>query len=82
MGPQSPNGRQADPWPDWLPKDSKNVPTYYNIGSSPAEATNQLDYVFASRSIAHRVTTRALNNTPEEWGPSDHCRVLIEVASG
>ena len=79
VGPQYPNGRQAAPWPDWLPKDSLNVPTYYNIGSSPATATNQLDYVFASESMVDSVTVRALNGV-DDWGPSDHCRVLIEVA--
>ena len=35
VGPQHPNGRQADPWPSWLPKDSLNVPTFYNVGASP-----------------------------------------------
>lgn len=79
VGPQFPNGRQADPWPDWLPKDSRNVPTYYNIGSSPAAATGQLDYAFASENLIDSLTVRALNN-PDEWGPSDHCRVLIEVS--
>ena len=31
MGPQSPNGRQADPTPAGLPPDTLNVPTYYTI---------------------------------------------------
>lgn len=79
VGPQFPNGRQADPWPDWLPRDSLNVPTYYNIGSSPSKATGQLDYVFASRGFHESVSVRALND-PADWGPSDHCRLLIEVA--
>ena len=35
VGPQHPHGRQADPWPTWLPEDSLNVPTYYNVGASP-----------------------------------------------
>ena len=79
VGPQHPNGRQADPWPSWLPKDSLNVPTYYNIGASPATATGQLDFVFASESMVESVRVRALNG-PEEWGPSDHCRLEIVVA--
>ncbi len=79
VGPQFPNGRQADPWPDWLPQVSLNVPTYYNIGSSPAEASGQLDYVFASVGMVDSTTVRALNGV-DEWGPSDHCRILIEVA--
>ena len=79
VGPQYPNGRQADPWPGWLPTDSLNVPTYYNIGASPATATGQLDFVFASESMVESVQVRALNQ-PEEWGPSDHCRLEIVVA--
>ena len=78
VGPQHPHGRQADPWPTWLPEDSLNVPTHYNIGASPATATNQLDYVFASHSMAESVEVRALNGV-EEWGPSDHCRIEIAV---
>ena len=78
VGPQHPHGRQADPWPTWLPEDSLNVPTHYNIGASPAAATNQLDYVFASQSMADSVEVRALNGV-EEWGPSDHCRIEIVV---
>ena len=77
-GPQYPDGRQADPWPVELPTDSQCVPTFHHSQQTPATATRQLDFVFASRSIADRVRTRALNE-PEEWGPSDHCRVLIEV---
>ena len=78
VGPRHPNGRQAEPWPTWLPEDSLNVPTYYNIGGSPSTATNQLDYVFASRSMAESMEVRALNGV-EEWGPSDHCRIEIAV---
>lgn len=77
-GPQYPNGRQADPWPDGLPKDSLDVPTYYNIGSTPSAASWQLDFVFASDSLIDSVSVRALND-PAEWGPSDHCRLEILV---
>ena len=38
VGPQAPHGRQADPWPDELPKDSKNVPTYHSNQQTPATA--------------------------------------------
>ncbi len=80
VGPQAPNGRQADPWPDELPPDSKNVPTYYSTHQrEPAKATRQLDFVFASRDIADSVSVRALNE-PDEWGPSDHCRLEITVS--
>ena len=72
-------GGEPIPWPGWLPKDSLNVPTYYNIGTSPATATGQLDFVFASKGMAGSVKATALNG-PEEWGPSDHCRIEIEVS--
>jgi len=62
-----------------LPMIGPQGPTYYYPGQTPATATRQLDYVFASRSMKNSVITRALNK-PEEWGPSDHCRVLIEVS--
>ncbi len=79
VGPQYPNGRQACPWPDFLPWDSKNVPTYCKeFRKNPASAEHQLDYVFASESMAKFVNVRALNY-PIEWGPSDHCRIEIEV---
>ncbi len=78
-GPQHPNGRQADPWPDELPRDSKNVPTYHSTKQKPETATRQLDFVFASRSLQESMSVRSLNE-PEEWGPSDHCRLDIEVS--
>ena len=78
VGPQSPNGRQADPWPSELPRESLNVPTFRTNLHNPDTATRQLDFVFASSDIAADVKTRALN-TAEEWGPSDHCRVTIEL---
>jgi hypothetical protein len=43
-----------------------------------ATATRQLDVVFASRSLAHTVSVCALNRV-DEWGESDHCRILIDV---
>ena len=78
VGPQYPNGRQADPWPGELPRGSRCVPTFHHSQQKPASATRQLDFVFASASIADRIKVRALN-TPEEWGPSDHCRVVIDA---
>ena len=74
VGPQYPNGRQTDPWPEWLPQNSKNVPTYRH--SSGAE--HQLDFVFASESMMDSVQVSALNS-PDDWGPSDHCRIEIVV---
>ena len=84
VGPRWPAGRgqTAD-----VPPDTRNVPTYLHFArlremrEAPENGTvagNQLDYVFASRGFHGRVKVRALN-APHEWGPSDHCRLLIEV---
>lgn len=81
LGPQAPNGRQAEPQPDFMPCDTKNVVTYYTSAQKePAKADRQLDYVFASRGFDENIRTCALNSAEEEkWGASDHCRLLIEV---
>ena len=77
VGPQAPHGgRQADPWPKELPCESLNVPTHYS--DAPTAATRQLNFVFASKALADSLCVRALNE-PDEWGPSDHCRLEIEV---
>ena len=78
IGPQYPNGRRAEPTPQGLSKDTRNVPTFYTTRQSPMTARNQLDYVFASRGFHESVTVRALNGV-DEWGSSDHCRIWIEV---
>lgn len=78
VGPQYPNGSKAKPRPAELPAESANVPTYHTARQGPAGATRQLDFVFASRELAPRVSVCALNR-PEEWGPSDHCRIAIDV---
>lgn len=80
VGPQAPAGRRAEPWPDELPVESANVPTYHTSHQTPATATRQLDFVFASAGLAERVHVCALNET-HQWGPSDHCRLEIEVDS-
>lgn len=54
-----------------------NVPTFHTNRQSPATATRQCGLRLCLEYIAHRITPRALNS-PEEWGPSDHCRVTIE----
>ena len=61
IGPQAPNGRQAEPWPDELPRASRNVPTYYTNRLTPATCTRQLDFVFASPALAQRTRVKALN---------------------
>jgi hypothetical protein len=79
VGPQSPNGRQADPWPEELPEESCNVPTYFTAQQTVENPTRQLDFVFASAQIADRISVRALNHA-HDWGGSDHCRIEIEIA--
>ena len=78
VGPQAPNGRSAGPWPSELPAESKNIPTYHTTRMTPAQAERQLDFVFASTALVGRMQVRALNE-PSDWGPSDHCRVCIEL---
>ena len=68
VGPQAPaGGRQADPWPDELPPSSLDVPTFHHSRQSPETATRQLDFVFASASLAGALDVAALNQ-PDEWG--------------
>ena len=45
---------------------------------APATATRQLDFAFASERLAKDVRVSAMND-PDHWGPSDHCRIEIEV---
>ena len=78
IGPRYPHGRKANPAPSGLPADSENVPTYYTSRQRPESAANQLDYVFASHGFHESVSARALNS-PEEWGPSDQCRIAIDI---
>ncbi len=78
LGPQLPHGRPAVSLHADLQPDTKNVPTYYSTRESPATAKTQLDYAFASRGFHEGISVRAMNE-PEEWGASDHCRLLIEV---
>ncbi len=80
LGPQHPAGRRANPTPQGLPPDTRNVPTFHSARRTPETAQNQLDYVFASRGFHRGVKVRAMNGV-EEWGPSDHCRLLIETSS-
>ena len=79
VGPQAPAGRLAEPWPDELPKTSRDLPTYRSTRQTAATATRQLDFVFASTPLVERIRAKAINE-PSTWGPSDHCRIEIEVA--
>ncbi|RQD69544.1 MAG: hypothetical protein D5S00_06705, partial [Tindallia sp. MSAO_Bac2] len=79
VGPQAPGGGvQASPWPSELPKESRNVPTFRTNKNKPETASRQLDFVFASESIADRLSVRAANSE-KEWGLSDHCCVFINI---
>ena len=79
LGPRYPAGRRADPIPEHLNEESLDVPTYYHKPSNtPAGAYVQIDQVFASRGFHREVQTRALTEVTE-WGPSDHCRIWIDV---
>ena len=76
VGPQAPHGRQPT---NPRKRETDDVLTFYTPQEGkPEKATQQLDFVFATRNIANRVAVRALNEV-EEWGPSDHCRILIEL---
>ena len=79
LGPQHPDGRKANPTPQGLPSDTRNVPTFHSTRQTPETAQNQLDYVFASRGFHHGIKVRAMNGV-EEWDSSDHCRLLIEAS--
>ena len=80
VGPQAPDGgHPAKPHPEELPAESGNVPTFRTKLADPASATRQLDFVFASDALAKRVSVRALNEDAE-WGPSDHCRIAIDLS--
>ena len=76
VGPNYPNGRQANPWPKELPTDSTCVPTFYHTRQTPKTATRQLDFVFASKKL--KVDVKALNHE-KEWGLSDHCKLEITL---
>lgn len=85
MGPRWPKAdRQADPLPEGLPKNTKNVPTYLTGGQrrrmrdKDIVSGNQLDYVFASQGFHEGVRVHAMNDAAG-FGPSDHCRIRIDV---
>ena len=64
---------------DLMQPPKTSTPTYHTTHESPSVAWRQLDFVFASRSIASEATATALNRE-DEWGPSDHCQVVIDLS--
>ena len=86
VGPRAGDGsRKADPPTDDVRPSTCNVPTRLSpkrkseFKERNILSGNQLDYVFASRGLDERARVYALNKTADEWGPSDHCRIVIEV---
>lgn len=79
VGPQAPDGIPADPRPAELPPGSTDVPTFRPDEANPASGQRQLDFVFASADLAEQIERVAAWNKPEEWGASDHCRVVIDL---
>ena len=59
-------------------EDDNIAPTYRRRGQGPDEADTQMDHVFASRGFHQGATVSTMNGV-NEWGPSDHCRVVIEL---
>ena len=64
--------------PEGRRSDRGDVVTFRSIGATPAQAWAQADYVFATENIADRVSVDALNSS-DDWGPSDHCRLVIDL---
>ena len=81
IGPFASDGglHRNAPEREWMQPPETSTPTYYTTRETSAVAWRQLDFVFASRSIASGVTAVALNRE-DEWGPSDHCRIMIDVS--
>lgn len=77
QGPHHPNGEQAAPRPPDLQPGTVNVPTYV---TSRGNKVSQLDYCCVTPDLVHRTEVRA-HNAEADWGPSDHCRVMIDVGA-
>ena len=80
MGPRYPHGRKEAVRRAELSESSLEIPTYYTVSQAPATAAIQLDHVFVSRGLHNDVAVRAMNDV-DEWGSSDHCRIVIDVAA-
>ena len=85
VGPRAGDGsRKADSPTDDVRPSTCNVPTRLSpqrkseFKKCDILSGNQLDYVFASRGFHESISVRAMNGV-EEWGPSDHCRIVIDV---
>ena len=81
LGPQVLDGQPVVAHQPDVPTDTHNTPTFHSRKQSPNEANRQLDYAFASRGFHKEISVRALNGV-DEWGSSDHCRLMVEVSAG
>ena len=88
VGPRAGDGsKKADEAPVDVSPHTCNVPTYLShpqrarYADEDVLSGNQLDYVFASCGFHESVRVHAMN-APDEWGPSDHCRIVIDVGQG
>lgn len=54
------------------------VPTFYKRSEEASTASRPLDHAFASRGFHEGIIVRAMNDV-DEWGPSDHCRLTIDI---
>ena len=90
VGPRAGDGssRKADEAPVDVSPHTCNVPTYLSrpqrarYADEDVLSGNQLDYVFASRGFHESVRVHAMNKNSDEWGPSDHCRIVIDIGAG
>ena len=78
VGPEHPNGCQANPWPDGFPATAFTYQPFTTQDRSRQPQPGSSTSYSPRASIADHIKVRALN-TPDEWGPSDHCQVLIEA---
>ena len=62
-----------------LPGDSDAVVTFRSKKADPATGRFQLDYVYVTPNLFDRTTATALN-VGDQWGPSDHCQIGIDIA--
>lgn len=54
------------------------VPTFYKRSEEASTASRPLDHAFASRGFHEGMVVGAMNGA-DEWGPSDHCRITIDI---
>ena len=71
------------PWPVHAARTTFTYRVSSRTSETPETAHRRLNHVFVSEDLIDRVSVTALNkadkNLPDYWGPSDHCRILIEI---